>query len=155
MAEHPSSGFHDASDFEAFERLVARHGTDRADWPDGSLAESASGDAARLALWLSDEDELDAHIRAALPTTPLSANFSDRVIARLDPSSRARIHAPRAFLAACLGIVAVAGAALFALGQGGLSDTDGEAWETLAEGTGFSELYAWTYASDDNRADEG
>ena len=121
--------------FTDFETLVARHGSDPANWPDPGLAERADVKA-----WLATERELDARLaRAHVPA--LSANFTDRVVSNLPaerPASR-RLWVP-SLVAASLVAVFSAGILLSAPDPAPVED---DAWETFAEDAGFSDLYAW------------
>ena len=119
--------------FEEFERLVARHGTNPALWPDPSLS---ADDTVRD--WLATERALEARLQLAA-TPALSANFSDRVVGAL-PSTRSRWRVPGAVAAMLVAAVISVGVMQNGPTQGG---TSAEPWMDFAEDAEFGDLYEW------------
>jgi len=123
--------------FDEFEVLVAQHGTDPKAWPNPAVAKHED-----VREWLSAEQAFEATLIGETDAA-LSANFSDRVVAALpQKSTPARLWWAGAPIAACL-----IAAAFFSLDDPAIGSDptiETEEWATLADDTGFDDLYEWT-----------
>ena len=147
--------------FSEFERLVARHGTDPARWPNPDMAARAD-----VRGWLATERALDAALDAHLEPAPLSANFADRVLAKLpelptklrkrspqrrSPQRRSPHRRPlrrrslrKAFPIWATPVAAALVAGVFLFGSAPLEALSADQhWLDVAELAGMADLYAW------------